>query len=226
MLIALVSLFALPFVIGANLEPIIRDSESSASATSGPIITYPEDNPNLANTDSDVLGVTTTNNPLLVTENKDNLSFFNVNTSESGSTKYELSVETTQVFGRIELFSIKNDTTQKQTYRFNATQDDDADGTRYLYIDSSEFVIGTPDLPEYVHLETGETISFALMNNQYGTTAVTITVELANGDGTVVEEEKEEAQPEVKIEETEEKPAETVVDTTEDAPAGNPFLVP
>ncbi len=193
MLIALVGLFAMPFVIAKNLEPVVRESEASANRavirnTAQRLQTQQENpvaqitsQPEGVQSTSNVLGVETSAKPLNIEEDSVNLRYFDTATSNVADTNYSLNITTTQVFGKIPLFNLTNNSTTSQAYRFNALDlgENLSASSKSLFIDNSEYLIGTKTLPEIVNLKSGERVTFSLISNQSTPTNVTISVELA-----------------------------------------------
>jgi hypothetical protein len=187
MLIALVSLFALPFVIAANLEPIVKESENTAHRASATIVAKSETTtptPQISSiqptTEPKVLGVQVLSNPLMIKEDKNNISFFDKNTSKADVKGYSIELSTNQVFGKIPVFTLKNDSGVNHTYKLNVvnlTQNQTAKD-KYIYIDAKQYLIGSKDLPATIPLEAGKEITISLMSNKSRSTNVRVVVEL------------------------------------------------
>lgn len=189
MLIALIGLFAMPFVIAKNLEPVVRQSESSSGGTARTIVREYDNSQSLADNGSDrpdVLGVSTSTDPVVVEtkelsiiEDTVNLKYFDSYTSTPTDNKYSLQIATTQVFGKIPVFTLTNKSTDTQAYSFSV-EDAETESTtqKYLYVENMKYEVNSPSLPEVVNLEPGDTITFSLANNSQQVTNLTITVEV------------------------------------------------
>jgi hypothetical protein len=187
MLIALVGLFALPFVIAKNLEPVVREN----NATSRAIIrtntaSVEEDEAPVAQVDepavpanTNVLGVSTVNKALQITEDTVNLKYFDNSISTPGETKYALKVVTTQVFGKIPVFKLTNSSDVAKAYRFNVVDavSQNPDG-KFIFVDNTKYEVNSSTLPQVVNLQPNDTVTFSLMNSTSPMTDLTVIVEV------------------------------------------------
>lgn len=192
MLIALVSLFAIPFVIGANIEPVVKTAESVADrpvraivrdmSTSTLAMTEEseESTTQVAPTTSgSVLGASTANNPFALSENTTNLEYFTVNKSEPKENFYDVQVSTNQLFGKISLLTLKNDSPETRTYRVSAVNlNEDKSEGKIVYLGKSEYEIATEDLSTTLSLNSGEELDLSIKNNQSRGTSFSLSIEL------------------------------------------------
>lgn len=222
MLIALIGLFALPFVVGKNLEPVVKEAEDQARnyrpsvqtveppvannsniviATTNPnnvvrptnygmfgpqvAPTGSLENEDLAAGDSmksmlDIANVqesntssTVSNNPQVlgvstetvlsfeITENQNGLRYFDDYMVSVREESYQLKLMSNIRVNNVEVFSLKNTSGSKQTYRFNIEGLANSSGLT-LYVDGNEFIKGVSELPNYITLNSGDEVSFSL----------------------------------------------------------------
>lgn len=197
MLVALVSLFALPFVIGANIEPVVKGSESLANRPARAIVRdMGEITENLAQQNNNsqqtalisltsieqksgqVLGVSTSNNPFIITEDSSNLSYFSYDKTSPRDNVYNLSLSTTQVFGRISILTLKNDSSEDQMYKVMVQNLNEEIGGKFVYLNQNEYEIGSEVTASDIELKSGEEMQISLMSNKSKDTKLGLSIEL------------------------------------------------
>lgn len=198
MLIALIALFALPFVIASNLEPMVKDAEKSASA---PFPTVQNSTaaqttiqkqlplaqkdvsvtqlPTTVETETAVLGTSVNVNPFEITSDANNLKFFAKAEEVTTESSYALNLSTTKTFGKMSLFKVKNNSTEMRTYSFNVSNSGtNGAGKRSIFLKNIEYPINTIYVPKSFTLNSGEEAWVALTSQAAKPTNLKVSVDL------------------------------------------------
>ncbi len=202
MLVALIALFAMPFVIAANLEPIVKDAEVSSNNIPVPQQHVANVNPNevtptdaTANVDPatgavfgtesnpNVLGVQTQEDDdavaFQVTPDATTKKYFAKFEPAQDPSHYALHVTSTQVFTKVSMFTVKNGGAKEHAYKINVTNNSKIKGTdRVLTVGTTTYKIGTDELPDYVTVQPGEELNFSLTTGKTKGIDLMINVEL------------------------------------------------
>jgi hypothetical protein len=182
MLVALIGLFSIPFVIASNLEPIVKQSETNRPSEALVIPNSVEESTQVAavnptTAEQQVLGVQTSTTVLNILPSSMNLKFFEKNLAQTTEKNYVLELGTNQVFGKMSLFTLRNDSATKQTYKFNLENLGQDTTSLVLFIDNLEYRSVEGKLPDYVNLDVTESVTFYAMNTEKNTD-MKITVEV------------------------------------------------
>ena len=172
MLIALVSLFALPFAIAKNLEPAVKEAQSTAQITR-PRVAQLNEAVKTASTqdevvptkDPNVLGANDVNKPFVLTLNEDNLKYLNQERSELLDNKYALEISSKQRFDKVALLKIKNSSEKAQTYKLTLENIKGSKSKASVHLAKVKYTIGVNTFPEYFKLNANEEIEVYLGND-------------------------------------------------------------
>jgi hypothetical protein len=174
MLIALVSLFVLPVVMAKNLEPVVKNAYQGPTITS---VSQP-----VTEAETNVLGISAENAVVktlkeLLVEETPNLAFFNKHSSTLTEKNYTLTVETTKRFGKVNVFTIKNDTSSTLAYNLSANVNGDikvlSNQQKQLYINETAYNLDET-VPAQLLVSPGQEIVVALASNKTSPSNITI----------------------------------------------------
>lgn len=186
MLIALVSLFAMPVVIAKNLEPMVRDSSEVEKA---PVVIEHVDSVAKAvdnsivptATNSNVLGATTEKSIFESITESDSLKTFKRVKSGYDTEKYSLFLTADKIFAKTPLFTVKNSSTQSVKYTFDVKPDASAKASsstgKQLFVRNTAYNFGSTALPVSVEVKAGEEITVSFASPKVSQTAVIISVQ-------------------------------------------------
>lgn len=181
MLVALIALFALPFVIASNLEPAVRDAERTARVVQPVQVaqnslsqgnTTPLQNEDTANSLIDwdeeaVLGVETVEKPFEIEEEKVSFGKFDTAKATVGENKYSLAlVKKAGGMGKISLFKLTNDSSEQKQYTFEVVKGKtDSKSNKYVSLNFQDYLIGSTTIPKTFTLAPQEEMWFGVRSN-------------------------------------------------------------
>jgi hypothetical protein len=195
MLVALISLFALPFVIAANLEPMVKEAEMAAQ--NAPVARYSPPSQTqaqvalddqtgqvvTANTQQNVLGVETEEKPFEIVEEKAQFSLFDKAEGNLSDTSYSLSLLKTKGMkstGKTTLFKLTNNSSETREYSLSVVKGKtDSKANKFITLGSEEYLIGSAVVPKTIKVEANADVWFGVKSTETKlATDLTITVKL------------------------------------------------
>lgn len=188
MLVALISLFALPFVIASNLEPAVKQAEDVAKSAPTARYTLPQDDtatvaqlPGSDKAEQKVLGVETVEKPFEIQEEKAQFSFFDKAESTLTEKNYTLVLlKNKKETGKRSLFKLVNNSSETREYTLEVVKGKtDSKNNKYLTTDFQEYLIGSPTFPKTVTLDAHQEMWFGIKSTDLkSTTDLTVKVGL------------------------------------------------
>jgi hypothetical protein len=189
MLVALIGLFALPFVIAKNLEPAVRQAEAVVSLPPRVAELPPVENAQksdiqaeTARPEENVLGVAAVEKPFDVFEVQDQFGLFDKVEPTLTDSSYALHlVKAKKALGRVSLFKLTNSSSTVKTYSLSVVKAKlDSKAQKILTMDLQEFTVGSKTMPTSFTMEPKEEKWFGIKSDDAkGTLDLTINVSLA-----------------------------------------------
>ncbi len=189
MLVALISLFALPVVISKSLEPLVASEESVVSIPT--IVHYtdkvPDQDGQLASVGTDSQNILGAFNSVdmgrMLIVHEDNLKSFDRVHQKLTPDSYVLFVKRESTFKKVKLFTLRNESTMDKRFTISVIVPEGVERVvnrqKNVYINDKKYVLGTDKFPtDAFNLKPNEELAVYVESSSNTTTELILEVKL------------------------------------------------